>query len=240
MRPLIAVVGRRLSPGEAKPWPSYPALAVPTTYLQAIRRAGGEPAVLFQDVADAEDWSRLLARFDGLMLMGGTDLDPSLYADEEHPECYGIDPERDRFEVAVTREAMDRRLPTLAICRGIQILNVATGGTLDQHITGREGLIAHGVPTAGHSVSHPVELEPGSQVAKAMAVDRADCISHHHQAIDRLGDGLRPVGWTEDGIVEAVEVEEGWTLGVQWHPEETAHDDPAQQGLFDALIERAG
>jgi putative glutamine amidotransferase len=240
MRPLIAVVGRRLSPGEAKPWPSYPALAVPTTYLQAIRRAGGEPAVLLQDAADAEDWSQLLARFDGLMLMGGTDLDPSLYGDDEHPECYGIDPERDRFEIAVLRAAIDRELPALAICRGIQVLNVTTGGTLDQHITGREGLIAHGVPTGGHGVSHPVELEPGSQVAKAMAVDRADCFSHHHQAIDRLGDGLRPVGWTEDGIVEAVEVDDGWMLGVQWHPEETANEDPAQQGLFDALVQRAG
>lgn len=240
MEPLVAVAGRRLGRGEAKPWPNQHALAVPTPYLEALRRAGAEAVVLLPRRMDAGAVQRLLSRFDGLVLIGGTDVDPALYGAEEHPECYGIDPVRDAFEVALVRTAVDRDLPTLAICRGIQMVNVARGGTLDQHITGREGLIAHGVPGGGHGVSHPVDLEPGSQVAKAMGVDRPTCFSHHHQAIDRLGEGLQPVGRSEDGVVEAVELEDGWLLGVQWHPEETAEQDQAQQGLFDALVEQTG
>jgi putative glutamine amidotransferase len=240
MEPLILVVGRRLPQGEAKPWPDQEALAVPTPYLEAIRRAGGEPAALLPQAVDRSAADRLLDRFEGLLLIGGSDVDPARYGHPEDPACYGIDPERDAFELTLARAAVDRALPTLAVCRGIQVVNVSMGGTLDQHITNREGVIAHGVPARGHGVSHPVELEPGTMVAKAMGIDRPDCFSHHHQAIERVGDGLRPVGWTEDGIVEAVELDDGWTLGVQWHPEETAHKDPAQQGLFDALVERAG
>jgi putative glutamine amidotransferase len=238
MEPFILVVGRRLARGQAKPWPDQEALAVPVPYLEALRRAGAEPAVLLPQRLKAEAAGPLLSRFDGLVLIGGSDVDPALYADEEHPACYGIDPDRDAFEVALVRAAADQAFPTLAICRGIQVVNVALGGTLDQHITDKEGVIAHGVPAGGHGVSHPVELEPGTLVAKAMGVDRPDCFSHHHQAIERVGDGLRPVGWTEDGIVEAVEAEEGWLVAVQWHPEETAHVDRAQQGLFDALVEQ--
>jgi putative glutamine amidotransferase len=195
--------------------------------------------VLLQRKVGPEEANLLLGRFEGLLLIGGTDIEPSRYGHEKHPECYGIDPQRDAFEIALAHGAVARGLPTLAICRGIQIVNVALGGTLDQHITGRDGLIAHGVPAGGSGVSHPVDLEPGAQVAKAMAVDRPDCFSHHHQALARIGRGLRPVGWTEDGLVEAVELSDGWLLGVQWHPEETADRDPAQQGLFDALVERA-
>jgi putative glutamine amidotransferase len=239
MRPLIAVAGRRLGRGGAVPWPDDPALAVPTPYLEALHRAGGEPAVLLQRELGPEEANLLLGRFEGLLLIGGTDIEPSRYGHEKHPECYGIDPQRDAFEIALVLEAVGRDLPTLAICRGIQIVNVALGGTLDQHITERDGLIAHGVPAGGSGVSHPVDLEPGAQVAKAMAVDRPDCFSHHHQALARIGRGLRPVGWTEDGLVEAVELSDGWLLGVQWHPEETADGDPAQQGLFDALVDRA-
>jgi putative glutamine amidotransferase len=238
MEPLILLVGRRLPRGEAKPWPDQAALAVPVPYLEALRRAGAEPAVLLPQRMEAEAAGPLLSRFDGLVLIGGSDVDPALYADEEHPACYGIDPDRDAFEVGLVRAAADRAFPTLAICRWIQVVNVAMGGTLDQHIADKEGVIAHGVPAGGHGVSHTVELEPGSQVAKAMGADRPTCFSHHHQAIDRLGGGLRPVGWTEDGIVEAVESDEGWLVGVQWHPEETAEGDPAQQGLFDALVEQ--
>lgn len=239
MRPLIAVAGRRLHAGQAAPWPDQPALAVPTPYLEALHRAGGEPAVFLQREIGPEEASPLLGRFEGLLLIGGTDIEPSRYGQERHPECYGIDPQRDAFEIALVHGAVARGLPTLAICRGIQIVNVALGGTLDQHITGRDGLIAHGVPAGGSGVSHPVDLEPGAQVAKAVAVDRPDCFSHHHQALARIGRGLRPVGWTEDGLVEAVELSDGWLLGVQWHPEETADRDPAQQGLFDALVDRA-
>jgi putative glutamine amidotransferase len=240
MQPLVAVVGRRLFPGEVEPWPDQAALGVPTPYLEAIHRAGGEPVVLLPRPLDPPAAKQLLGRFDALLLIGGPDVDPELYGAEVHPACYGIDPVRDGFEVALVRASVDRSFPTLAICRGIQVANVALGGTLDQHIPEKEGLIAHGVPGGDQGVSHPVDLEPGSQVAKAMGVADPTCFSHHHQAIDRLGAGLTPVGRTEDGILEAVELDQGWLVGVQWHPEETAGSDPAQQGLFDALVEQTG
>jgi putative glutamine amidotransferase len=241
MRPLIAIPGRNLGPGQVKKWPDDHVLAVPTTYLEALRRAGAEGAVLLPQRLEDGAADLVLSRFDGLVLTGGPDVDPSFYGQEAHPDCYGIDRDRDAFELELVRAAIRQRFPTLAICRGIQVLNVAMGGTLDQHITDREGLIAHGVPAGGPPTAHPVDLEPGSLTAKAMGVDRPEGFSHHHQAIDRLGPGLRTVGRTEDGVVEAVELEEGgWLIGVQWHPEETAARDPAQQGLFDALVEQTG
>ena len=240
MRALIAIVGRRFPPGSVQGWRHEEAVAVPSGYVQALRRAGAEAAILHPAPLDGDPVAeRLVARFDGLVLIGGPDIDPDLYADEQHPACYGLDRVRDEFEMALVRSAIDRQMPVLAICRGIQLVNVALGGTLDQHISEREELVAHGVPEGGEGVTHPVELEPGSLVAKAMGVDRAEGLSHHHQAIERLGRGLRTVGWTSDGLVEAVELEDGWVLGVQWHPEQTAAEDPAQQGLFEALVERA-
>lgn len=239
MRPLIAVGGRRFPGGWVKAWPHQEAVAVPSPYINAIRRAGADAGILQPVPMEPNDLGELLARFDGLVLTGGPDVDPSLYGRDQHPECYGIDRDRDDFELGLVRVAIEREVPVLAICRGIQLVNVALGGTLDQHIAGREDLIAHGVPEGGTGVSHTVELEPGSLVAKAMGVDRAEGFSHHHQAIDDLGDGLRAVGWTEDGVIEAVETPTGWVLGVQWHPEETASLDSAHQGLFDALVERA-
>jgi putative glutamine amidotransferase len=240
MKPLIAVGGRRFPAGWVKAWPHEEAVAVPSPYINALRRAGADAGVLQPVPAEDDDLAGLLARFDGLVLIGGPDVDPSLYGQDQQPECYGIDRDRDDFETALLRVAIERELPLLAICRGIQLVNVGLGGTLHQDIVGREGLIPHGVPDGGQGVSHPIELEPGSLVAKAMGVDRAEGFSHHHQAIDELGRGLRAVAWTEDGIVEAVEGEAGWLLGVQWHPEETAAFDQAHQGLFDALVERAG
>lgn len=237
MKPLIAVVGRRFSAGGVTAWPDQEAVAVPSPYLEALRRAGADHAVLQPFPPD--DTAALLGRFDGLVLIGGPDVDPALYGRDRHSKTYGVDRVRDEFEMALVRTAIEREVSVLAICRGIQTVNVALGGTLHQHIVGGDGLIAHGNPTGGEGVSHPVELEPGSLVAKAMGVDRAEAFSHHHQAIDDLARGLRPVGWTEDGVIEAVELDNGWLLGVQWHPEETAADDPPNQGLFDALVERA-
>jgi len=240
VRPLIAVGGRRFPPGWVKAWQHEEAVAAPSPYVNALRRGGADAGILQPVPMERDELAGLVARFDGLVLIGGPDVDPSMYGRDQHPECYGIDRDRDDFEVALVREAIDREVPVLAICRGIQLVNVALGGTLDQHIAGREGLIAHGVPDGGEGVSHAVELEPGSLVAKAMGVDRAEGFSHHHQAIDDLGEGLRAAGWTEDGIIEAVELDEaGWLVGVQWHPEETAAFDPAHQGLFDALVAQA-
>ena len=188
----------------------------------------------------ADEATRRLERVDGLLLIGGGDLDPASYGAEPQAEVYGVFPESDAFELALARAAVVAGVPTLAVCRGIQVLNVALGGTLDQHITTRPGVVDHGVPGVG-SASHPVRVLAGSRLAAAMGVD-ADpvaCSSHHHQAVAKLGDGLVAVGWSSDGLVEAVEHVDGWVVGVQWHPEDTAADDPAQQGLFDALVGQA-
>ena len=213
-------------------------MAVPAGYIRALQRAGGQEAILLPQRLDADDARERLSRFDGLLLIGGADVDPSRYGEDAHPEAYGIDPEVDVFEIALARAAVETGMPMLAICRGIQVLNVALGGSLDQHITGRESLVGHGIP-GGAAEMHDVRLEAGSRVAKAMAVDEASVSSSHHQALARLGDGLRPVGWSADGIVEAVEYQEGWVVGVEWHPERTAPRDRSQQGLFDALVEQA-
>jgi putative glutamine amidotransferase len=175
------------------------------------------------------------------VLTGGPDVDPARYGQRAHNEVYGIDAVADAFELALTHAACHQGLPTLAICRGIQVLNVALGGTLDQHITGRNGVGAHGVPAVDDgSAPHPVSLEEGSVVARAMGELRPTCSSHHHQAVDRLGDGLNVTGQTDDGIVEAVELDGVSTLlAVQWHPEDTAADDPAQQRLFDTVVAQA-
>ena len=238
MEPLIAVVGQPVPAGKVSSW-KEDSVALPATYLRAVHRAGGQEAILSPHRLTGADADQLLSRFDGLLLIGGGDIDPSHYGEDPLPECYGIDSEADLFEMNLVRSAVRSDLPVLAVCRGIQVLNVSLGGTLDQHITGRRGSIGHGVPGTAAEM-HPVRLEPGSWTAKAMGTESADCSSSHHQALADLGDGLTPVGWTDDGVVEAVEHEEGsWVVGVQWHPERTAEADPSQQGLFDSLVEHA-
>jgi putative glutamine amidotransferase len=237
MRALIAVAGQQLPPGKVASW-REDSVAVPGSYLRALHRAGGKEAILFPQQIDDDQTHRLITRFDGVLLIGGADIDPSYYGEEPHPEVYGVNADTDAFEMSLARAAIETAKPILAICRGIQVLNVALGGSLDQHITEREGLIGHGVPRVAPEM-HTVRLEPGSRVAKAMGVDEASGSSSHHQALARLGRGLVPVGRTADGLVEAVEHEQGWVVGVEWHPERTAAEDPAQQGLFDALVEQA-
>jgi putative glutamine amidotransferase len=238
MEPLIAVVGRRFAPGGVSAWPDAEAVAVPAPYLRALHRAGAREAVLLPTPVDEDEAEGLLSRFDGLLLVGGPDVDPARYGQQPHPAVYGVDHDRDAFEAALVRTAIDGDVPVLAICRGIQLLNVALGGTLDQHILDREGLVPHGDPKEDEPATHAVRLEPGSLLAKSMGREEVDCSSHHHQALARLGDGLTPVGWSEDGLVEAVEMHDHWVLGVQWHPEITAASDPPQQGLFDGLVDR--
>ncbi|MGH2663280.1 MAG: gamma-glutamyl-gamma-aminobutyrate hydrolase family protein [Actinomycetota bacterium] len=238
MEPLIAMVGQPVPAGKVESW-KEDSVAIPGAYLRALHRAGGQEAILSPHRVTNTEADELVSRFEGVLLIGGGDIDPTLYGEDPLPECYGIDSEADLFEMNLVRSAVRRDLPVLAVCRGIQVLNVSLGGTLDQHITGRPGTIGHGIPGTAPQM-HPVRLEPGSWTAKAIGAESAECSSSHHQALADLGDGLSPVGWTEDGVVEAVEHSEGgWVVGVQWHPERTAEADPAQQGLFDALVEQA-
>jgi putative glutamine amidotransferase len=225
-RPLIAVPGRQF-PGRPG---RYDTVAAGRPYLDAVARAGGRPVVLTPD-----DPAGALDGLNGLLLLGGGDLDPATYGQVPAPELYGVDAAVDSFELAVVAEAMAIGMPVLGVCRGLQVLNVACGGSLDQHITGRS-FVDHGVPLESGGL-HPVVLAPGSRAAAAVGDTRVErCPSHHHQAVDRLGDGLTPVGWADDGLVEAVEHDAGWVVAVQWHPEETAAADPAQQALFDAFV----
>ena len=236
---VVAVTRRRLGPTEK--WPYTNASALPRAYFDAVERAGGQPVL----VDDARDPKALMGRVDALVLTGGPDVDPRLYGEEPHDAVYGVDRRADDFEAALAEAALVRSIPTLAICRGIQLLNVARGGSLYQHIIENPGVPAHGQPgVAGGARLHEVTLTAGSLVADVMAATRVTVSCHHHQAIDRLGDGLVVAGCAADGIVEAVELADTrgggpFVLAVQWHPEDTAADDPAQQRLFDALVHQA-
>jgi putative glutamine amidotransferase len=238
MRPLIAVAGQALTPGRVKNW-REDSVGVPANYIRALHRAGGQEAILLPEPIDEEEAAERLEPFDGLMLLGGSDVDPAFYGQEPAEETYGIDPDADRFELALVRTAIERGMPVLGICRGLQLLNVALGGSLDQHITGREGLVGHGIPGVAPDI-HEVHMEPGTWTAKALRTDTIEVSSSHHQALARLAEGLVASGRAPDGIVEAVERPgDGWVVAVQWHPERSAEEDPSQQGLFNALVEQA-
>jgi gamma-glutamyl-gamma-aminobutyrate hydrolase PuuD len=232
---IVALTGRRL--GRTEKWPYTGAAALPYSYVDAVLRAGGQPVI----VNDARDPKALLARVDALVLTGGPDVDPARYGQTADPNVYGVDAADDDFECALAEAATVRSVPTLAICRGIQILNVARGGTLYQHIADDPGVRPHGQPgVAGGAKQHEVTLDADSLLADVMGTTRVTASCHHHQALNELGDGLRVVGRASDHIVEAVELDGAFVLAVQWHPEDTAADDRAQQRLFDALVSRAG
>jgi putative glutamine amidotransferase len=206
-------------------------------YLDAIARAGAD-AIVYDLSHDPE---AVIARVDGVVLGGGPDVDPAAFGEDPHPRTYGADAEVDAFERELLARALDHGTPVLAICRGLQVVNVAFGGTLYQHITDEPGVARHGKPgERGEREERPVDLEPDSLLAGVMGATRVVASCHHHQAVAKLGDGLRVTGRAPDGIVEALEVDGEWLLAVQWHPEDTAAGDPAQQRLFDALVARAG
>jgi putative glutamine amidotransferase len=235
--PLIALVAYRLGPDRVKRW-SGGAYAVPDLYVDAVRRAGGVPVLLPLPLAAPP--SEVMAAFDGLLLIGGGDVDPSRYgASTRHPLVYAIDPDRDEGEIGLIRWAAGARLPTLAICRGAQVMNTAFGGTLIQHLPDHSGLLDHRAAEGVTERMHSVRVAMPSRLWAAADRTSMDVASRHHQGLDRLGEDLVPVAWAEDGLVEAVEHPQGWMVGVQWHPELTAAADPVQQALFDALAREA-
>jgi gamma-glutamyl-gamma-aminobutyrate hydrolase PuuD len=238
MRPLIAVTGVPIVAGGVLGW-RQTAVACTAAYVEAVARGGGDPVIVPPVLLDDETASARLSRFDGLLLTGGGDIDPTLYGQERRPEVAHVNPARDEFEIPLVRAAISRAMPTLAICRGAQVLNVALGGTLHQHISDREDLVRHRNEDGSDGVLHEVRAQEGSRVMKAMGVETARTFSHHHQALADLGTGLIAVGWAEDGLLEAVELEDGWVLGLQWHAEATAAADPTQQAVFDALVREA-
>jgi putative glutamine amidotransferase len=233
--PLIGILGYRLAPGRVSLWP-WGGFAIPEGYVQAVLRAGGVPAILPPTALENTNAADLAARFDGIVLAGGGDVEPHRYGEETGDALYGMDAVRDGFELEVVRAASANDVPTLAICRGFQVTNVAFGGTLHQHLPDVPGTGRHGIPPADEAVLHEVAVAPGSRLAAVTGGSSVKGLSHHHQGLDRLGEGLVAAGTTDDGLVEAIE-RPGWRMtGVQWHPEETAAEDPQQQALFDALI----
>jgi putative glutamine amidotransferase len=206
------------------------AALVPHAYVWAVERAGGRP-LLVPPLEDTVE--ETLDVLDGLVLSGGADVDPRSYGSTHHPETRATQPGRDRAELALLRAALSRGLPVLAICRGMQLLNVLHGGTLHQHLPEFVGHTGHR-ERHGMFSSHDVRLQPGSRLATLLG-DRVEVRSSHHQGIEQLGQGLEAVGWAEDGAIEAIEDPTArFALGVLWHPE--ADDDTT---LFDALVDEA-
>ena len=235
-RPLVLVPAYRLAHGRVTKWDDA-AVATPDRYVQAISRAGATAALLPPSGDDAP--VDRLGAFDGLLLIGGGDLNPSRYGAADHPKQYSVDDDRDASEIALLREAVRIGMPVLAICRGAQVVNAAFGGTLVQHVPDRAGLGVHGPASHDELAMHDVAVEPDSRIAAITGCTTLSVSSRHHQAIDRVADGLRTVGRAPDGLVEAVEGEDGWLVAIQWHPEHTADRDAAQQSLFDALAAEA-
>lgn len=207
-------------------------------YITAIQNAGGTPIIIPVEI-DAQSIENLLARVDGLLFTGGGDIDPLLFNGDPHPRVYGISPERDLLELTLIKRALQVEKPLLAICRGIQVLNVALGGTLHTHIKDQlPNAMKHdyfpGFPR--DKLAHTISLTCGSKLQKILGADDVQVNSLHHQGIARLGKGLSATAYAPDGLVEGVEVEGvNFALGVQWHPE-CMPEDVKMQGIFSALI----
>ena len=204
-----------------------PATLLPHAYVTQVSRAGGQPVVL----PPVGDPSSVLSRLDGLVLTGGGDLDPARYDAAPHPRTDYVRDFRDTAELALVREALSRGLPFLGICRGVQVLNVALGGTLHQHVPDVVGSARHCL-NPGEYNRFPVRVSSSSRLFAALGAPEVMVAHYHHQAIDRLGAGMTASAWSEDGLVEAAEVEDHpFAVGVQWHPEVDS-----DLSLFQALV----
>ena len=232
-RPVIGVTGY----GERARWGVWEqqATVLPQNYLDQVADAGGVPVILppLPGVETALD------RMDGLIITGGPDVDPARYGATPHPRTAGVRPDRDAAEIALLRRALAGGLPVLGICRGMQVLNVALGGTLIQHLPDVVGHEEHS-PTPGTMASHPVRVGQDGMLGSILGAGTRPVPTHHHQGADRLGTGLVATAWAADGLVEGIEFERAggkspgrppFVIGVQWHPE--AGTDPR---LFEALI----
>ena len=211
-------------------------------YITAVQAAGGIPLLLtphFTPEVQAALWQTL----DGLVLTGGGDIEPARFGEARHPAVADVSPARDELELGLTRRALADDVPLFAICRGIQILNVALGGTLVQDIPGEwPDALVHAQKAPRHEPTHAVKvMGEGTRPRRVLGAVEVEVNSMHHQAIRRLGDGLREVAWAPDGVIEGVEMagDARFVLGVQWHPEELVGHDQAARNLFDAIVDAA-
>ncbi|HEU5245412.1 MAG TPA: gamma-glutamyl-gamma-aminobutyrate hydrolase family protein [Gaiellaceae bacterium] len=225
-KPLIGIT-TYVEPASWGHWGQVEAALIPYDYVRAVERAGGRAVLVPPDEDGSEE---VLDALDGLIFSGGNDMAPDGYGAEAHPETKGTNPERDRGELALLDAALARDLPVLAICRGFEVLNVARGGDIVQHLPEIVGHEAHR-EVLGEFSEHAVRVDPSSRIG---GVEGA-VMSHHHQGIGRIGAGLREVAWAEDGTVEGIEdPEKPFLVGVLWHPE--AGEDLR---LFEQLVEAA-
>jgi putative glutamine amidotransferase len=228
--------------GVVRNWDGNERTGVNAAYVRALLQAGGVPLVL-SPLMGTTMAARALDGLDGLLLTGGEDIDPAWYGAAPSPYLDPPSRERDLFELALFAVARQRGVPVLGVCRGIQLINVALGGDLYQDLPSeRPGLVEHRPEGPRDLRSHKIRLTPGSRVAAALGVLEVTVNSSHHQAIRQLASGLIATGWSDDGLVEAVESAPGspWVLAVQWHPEEMhAEIQAPERGLFTALVEAA-
>lgn len=210
--------------------------AVPTLYIDATRRAGGIPLLL----PPGDGWQAALPRLDAVIVTGGNDVSPACYnGNVAHPNLTPVDDERDSSEIDLIRQLAAGGKPALCVCRGMQVMNVALGGTLHPHIPDIRAEDIHRNAGGGWRL-HPVHVTPGSSLGRIMDADTVTTFSGHHQAVKDIAPGLQVAATAPDGIVEALSLpDHPWLLGVQWHPEKSAAEDPTQQRLFDALVAAA-
>lgn len=230
MRPLIGIS----SYARGGPRPSF---AVPCDYVDAVRRAGGVPLVLPPVLGPVRETLDVLT---GLILPGGGDVHPGHYGGDDHDANYGVCHERDVFELTLVHAALERELPVLCICRGMQVLNVALGGDLIPHIPDVFGTdVVHRTADV-RAIPHAVAIAPESRLAQVYGRTQVTVQSVHHQAVGRLGHGLRAVAWAPDGVVEALESDQhAFVVAVQWHPELDEIGDEHPRSLFDEVVARA-
>lgn len=236
MAPIIGITtyGRIERPTKSQHYSEH--YTVPAMYVSAVRRAGGVP-VLFPP--GEENWQRWLDIVDGVVVSGGTDVEPGRYGKGTTPEILATDAERDESELALASALADGDQPSLFVCRGMQVLNVALGGTLHRHIPDL-GIGDMHRDEHGWWAYHDVAMEPNSKVAAAVGTGTAKPCSGHHQALDTVAKALVVTASAPDGIIEAVEKpDHPWLVAVQWHPEVTAFGDAGQQGIFDHLVKAA-
>ncbi|MCL6517502.1 gamma-glutamyl-gamma-aminobutyrate hydrolase family protein [Alicyclobacillus sp.] len=242
MRPLIGITGTRHVIQTSGASPVLMGLVCSDDYAKGVEAAGGVP-VIIPYLTDEAALARLADGLDGLLLAGGEDVDPNRFGESPTIGLGQVTPERDELEIALIAQMRRRNKPILGICRGIQVLNVAFGGTLYQDLPRQwGGRIQHSQKARRDHLSHSVHIEPGSRLADLFeGRSEVRCNSFHHQAIREVGDGLVPVAWDEEGLIEAVEAadKEAFVVAVQWHPENLWQRWPEHHGLFRGLVQAA-
>lgn len=223
--------------------PHLPIFALNRRYVMAIEAAGGAPLMVSPGLSE-DSLRAIFDRLDGWLLSGGGDIDPACYGETPHPASTEISADRDQMELALARRAVDADKALLSICRGIQVFNVALGGTLVQHIPAQiPGALQHnfdGTQVARDHIAHPVRIAAGTRLGEVMGVDQAGVNSWHHQSLKQIAPGLKVTALSPDGVIEAVELPgHRFALGVQWHPEWLYDRQPEMKRLFEALVQAA-